>query len=38
MHWAIENGCHWTMDVMLGEDEAQLSQASKASIETVSRV
>ena len=22
MHWAIENGCNWTMDVMLGEDEA----------------
>ena len=36
MHWAIENGCHWTMDVMLAEDEAQPCQASKASIETVS--
>ena len=36
MHWAIENNCHWTMDVMLGEDDAQPCQASKASIETVS--
>ncbi len=36
MHWAIENGCHWTMDVMLGEDDAQPCQASRASIETVS--
>ena len=36
MHWAIENSCHWTMDVMLGEDDAQPCQASKASIEAVS--
>jgi hypothetical protein len=36
MHWSIENGCHWTMDVMLGEDDAQPCQASKGSIETVS--
>jgi hypothetical protein len=36
MHWAIENGCHWTMDVMLGEDDGQPCQASKESIETVS--
>ncbi len=36
MHWAIENGCHWTMDVMLGEDDAQPCQASRSSIETVS--
>jgi len=36
MHWSIENGCHWTMDVMLGEDDAQPCQASRASIETVS--
>src|SRR6266545_101136 len=36
MHWAIENGCHWTMDVMLGEDEGHPCQASRASIETVS--
>jgi predicted transposase YbfD/YdcC len=36
MHWAIENGCHWTMDVMLGEDDAQPCQATRASLETVS--
>lgn len=36
MHWAIENGCNWTMDVMLGEDDAQPCQGSRASIETVS--
>jgi hypothetical protein len=36
MHWAVENGCHWTMDVMLGEDDSQPCQASRASIETVS--
>jgi predicted transposase YbfD/YdcC len=36
MHWAIENGCHWTLDVMLGEDEGHPCQASRASIETVS--
>jgi hypothetical protein len=36
MHWSIENGCHWTMDVVLGEDDAQPCQASKGSIETVS--
>jgi hypothetical protein len=34
MHWAIENGCHWTMDMMLREDDAQPCQASRASIET----
>ncbi len=36
MHWSIENGCNWTMDVMLGEDDVQPCQASKDSIETVS--
>jgi predicted transposase YbfD/YdcC len=36
MHWSIENGCNWTMDVMLGEDDSQPCQASRASIETVS--
>jgi predicted transposase YbfD/YdcC len=20
LHWAVENGCHWTVDVVLGED------------------
>ena len=36
LHWGIENSCHWTMDVVLGEDDAQPCQASRASIETVS--
>jgi len=36
LHWSIENGCHWTMDVVLGEDDAQPCQACRASIETVS--
>jgi hypothetical protein len=36
MHWSIENGCHWTMDMMLGEDDAQPCQASRSSIEAVS--
>ena len=36
MHWAIENGCHWTMDVMLGEDTGHPCQASRESIEGVS--
>jgi hypothetical protein len=36
MHWSIENGCNWTMDVVLGEDDSQPCQASKDSIETVS--
>jgi hypothetical protein len=36
LHWGIENGCHWTMDVMLGEDEGHPCQASRTSIETVS--
>jgi predicted transposase YbfD/YdcC len=36
MHWAIENGCHWTMDVMLGEDDVQPCQATRASLEAVS--
>lgn len=36
MHRAIKNGCRWTMDVMLGEDEGHPCQASRASIETVS--
>jgi len=35
LHWGIENGCHWTMDVMLGEDEGHPCQASRTSIETV---
>jgi hypothetical protein len=36
LHWGIENGCHWTLDVILGEDDGHPCQASRASIETVS--
>jgi hypothetical protein len=36
LHWGIENGCHWTLDVVLGEDDGHPCQASRASIETVS--
>jgi predicted transposase YbfD/YdcC len=36
LHWAIENGCHWAMDVALREDEAQPCQVSRAAIEAVS--
>ena len=36
MHWSVDNGCHWTMDMMLGEDDAQPCQANKGAIETVS--
>ncbi len=27
MHRAIENGCHWALDVILGEDEGYPCQA-----------
>ena len=36
LHWGIENGCHWTLDVVRGEDDGHPCQASRASIETVS--
>jgi hypothetical protein len=36
LHWGIENGCHWTMDVALGEDDGQPCQATKEAIEAVS--
>jgi hypothetical protein len=35
LHWGIENGCHWAMDVALGEDDGQPCQASRDAIETV---
>jgi predicted transposase YbfD/YdcC len=35
MHWGIENGHNWTMDVMLGEDDHQPCQASRDAIEVV---
>jgi hypothetical protein len=36
LHLGIENGCHWTLDVALGEDDGHPCQASRAFIETVS--
>jgi hypothetical protein len=36
LHWGIENGCHWAMDVALGEDDGQPCQASREAIEAVS--
>jgi len=33
LHWGIENGHNWTMDVMLQEDDRQPCQATKDSIE-----
>jgi hypothetical protein len=35
LHWGIENGHNWTMDVMLEEDDRQPCQASRNSIEVV---
>lgn len=36
LFWAIENDCNWTFDMVLGEDDHQPCQASRASIEAVS--
>jgi hypothetical protein len=36
LHWGIENGCHWAMDVALGEDHGQPCQVSREAIEAVS--
>jgi hypothetical protein len=30
LHWAVENGCHWTMDVVLGEDTRPWCTQGKA--------
>lgn len=35
LHWGIENGHHWTLDVPMEEDEVQPCQASRAAIEVV---
>ncbi len=35
LHWGIENGHHWTLDVALEEDTIQPCQASRDSIEVV---
>jgi hypothetical protein len=35
LHWGIENGHHWTLDVALTEDDVQPCQQSAAAIEVV---
>lgn len=35
LHWGIENGHHWTLDVALEEDARQPVQTSREAIETV---
>ena len=35
LHWGIENGHNWTMDMMLQEDDVQPCQQSRNSIEVV---
>jgi len=30
LHWGVENGCHWTMDVVLGEDTHSWCTKGKA--------
>ena len=30
LHWGVENGCHWTMDVVLGEDTRSWCTKGKA--------
>ncbi len=35
LHWGIENGLHWTLDVILGEDDCQPCQQSRDSIEVI---
>ncbi len=30
LHWGLENGCHWTMDVVLGEDARPWCTRGKA--------
>ncbi len=35
LHWGIENGAHWTMDMVLGEDDSQPCQTSREAMEVV---
>lgn len=35
LHWGIENGHHWTLDVALKEDAVQPCQASRTALEVV---
>jgi predicted transposase YbfD/YdcC len=30
LHWGVENGCHWTLDVVLGEDKRPWCTKGKA--------
>jgi len=30
LHWGVENGCHWTLDVVLGEDARTWCTQGKA--------
>ena len=30
LHWAVENGCHWTLDLVLGEDDHPWCTKGKA--------
>lgn len=35
LHWGIENGHNWTMDVVFGEDDSQPCQQGKDAIEVI---
>jgi predicted transposase YbfD/YdcC len=35
LHWGIENGHNWTMDVIFGEDDSQPCQQGKDAIEVI---
>lgn len=35
LHWGIENGHHWTLDVALQEDDVQPCQASRDAVEVI---
>ncbi len=35
LHWGIENGLHWTLDMVLDEDDSQPVQTSRAAVEVV---
>jgi hypothetical protein len=29
-HWGVENGLHWSLDVVFGEDQARMRQGNSA--------
>ena len=35
LHWGIENGHHWALDVALQEDDVQPCQSSRSALEVV---